>query len=226
MLTVWGRRNSSNVQPVMWAVGELGLNCERRDVGGSFEGLDDPDFRAMNPNGLIPVIQDGDFVLWESNAILRHLARAHGEGSLLPDGARDLALADQWLDWHKTTFAMPIMGLFFQTVRTEPDARDMTAIAKAGEAAAKVLAMLDTHLDGRDFMAGSRLSTADLPIGTAVNRYMNLPLIERPALPNVEAWFARLQDRPAFQEHIAIPFGANPTEWLDYERGVSSAEEP
>ena len=217
MLTIWGRRNSSNVQPVMWAVAELGLKYERKDLGGSFGGLDSPDFVAKNPNGLIPVIEDGDFVLWESNAIIRYLARGYGRHSLLPDIESDIARADQWMDWHKTTFAIPILELFHRTVRTEPDRRDPSVIAVAVEAAAQVMKMLDAHLAGRDFMVGGRLTMADLPFGTAVNRYKNLPA-DLPGFTNVDAWFARLRDRPAFLEHIAIPFGTNPAEWLQFER--------
>jgi len=186
MLTIWGRKNSSNVMPVMWALGELGLAHERKDVGGSFGGLGDPAFRAINPNGRIPVLQDDDFVLFESNAILRHLARSHGKGSLLPDDLHDLALADQWLDWHKTTLSEPMTALFWGTVRTEPAMRDAGAVAKAADATAKTLSILEAHLKGRSFMVADRLTLADLPLGTLINRYLRLP-IDRPDFPGIQA---------------------------------------
>lgn len=220
MITIWGRRNSSNVMPVMWTVGELGLPHERKDVGGSFGGLDTDAFAKMNPNRQIPVLQEGSFILWESNAIVRHLARVHGVGGLQPETEADLAHAEQWMDWQRNVFAAQIGDLFMGTVRTEPGKRNPAQIAAGAEALGRSLKILDDHLASRQVMVGDRLTIADIPIGTLLFRYFNMP-IDRPALPNVEAYYARLQQRQAYKTHILIPFGRNPAEWYMLERGIS-----
>ncbi len=217
MLEVWGRRNSSNVITVMWAIGELGLPHRRYDAGGSFGGLDSPDYLAMNPNGRVPTIKDEGFVLWESNAIVRYLARRYGQGGLLPDDERRIALADQWLEWCKTTPYPDYIGLFWGIVRTPPDQRKPQMIAARRAALVKSLRLLDRQLAGRAFVLGDRLTMADIPMGAMAYRYFNLP-IERPDFPNLAAWYARLCERPAFQEHAMIPFGRGPKEWLKLER--------
>lgn len=218
MITIWGRPNSSNVMPVLWAVAELGLPHRHEIVGGSFGGVATADYKAMNPNGRVPLLQDGDLTLWESNAIIRYLARAHGEGSLLPDGPRDQAHADQWMDWQKTTLTGPMIDLFWKTVRTEPPLRDPAAIAAAARATENAMALLDAHLEGRDFVVGNRLTMADLPLGALVNRWCGLQ-IDRPVLRNLEAWYARLKERDAFRAHVMIDIGTTPAEWYRTEFG-------
>ena len=220
MITIWGRRNSSNVMPVMWTIGELGLPHDRKDVGGSFGGLDTDAFAKMNPNRQIPVLQEGSFILWESNAIVRHLARVHGVGGLQPETEADLAHAEQWMDWHRNVFALQASAIFFSTIRTEPPKRDAAAIARQAEALGKSLKILDTHLDGRDFIVGDRLTIADIPIGAVLYRYFNMP-IDRPSLSNIEAFYTRLQQRQAYKTHIMNPFGRNPAEWYMLERGIT-----
>lgn len=217
MLEVWGRRNSSNVIPVMWAVGELGLAHRRHDVGGSFGGLDSPDFLAMNPNGLIPTIDDDGFVLWESNAIVRYLSRRYGAGGLLPDSEAEIALADQWVEWCKTTPYPPYIEMFWGIVRTEPMGRDPGFIEDRRATLVEALRLLDAHLADRAYIAGDRLTMADIPAGPIAYRYFNLE-IERPELPNLAAWYERLCDRPAYREHAMIPFGRNPADWYLLER--------
>ncbi|MDF1749930.1 MAG: glutathione S-transferase family protein [Alphaproteobacteria bacterium] len=219
MLTIWGRKNSSNVMPVLWAADELGLTYDHKMVGGSFGGLDTAAFKAMNPNQRVPVLQDGDFVLFESNAIVRHLARSAGQGSLLPDGLQAQAHADQWLDWHKTTLTLPMIDLFWGTVRCEPEQRNPDLIAKAKAATDKALAILDDHLAGRDFMVMDRLTLADIPLGALVYRYYQLQ-IEHQDFQNLTAWYARLQDRPAYQKNVMIPFGTTLAEWNELERAL------
>ncbi len=217
MLEVWGRRNSSNVMSVMWAVGELGLPHRRHDVGGSFGGIDRPDYLAMNPNGRVPTIEDEGFVLWESNAIVRYLSRRYGEGGLLPQGEAHYALADQWMDWCKTTAFPLFIEVFMATVRTEPAKRDAGRIADVAGRLGQALGILDAHLAGRPYVVGDRLTMADIPFGPMAYRYYNLE-IARPDLPNVSAWYERLCERPAYREHVMIPFGRDLAEWTRLER--------
>lgn len=217
MLEIWGRRNASNVMPVMWAVGELGLPHVRHDVGGSFGGLDAPAFLAMNPNGRIPTIDDDGFILWESNAIVRYLSRRYGQGSLLPDTEQDRAFADQWMEWFKTTPYPDYIDLFWAIVRTEPALRDRDSIAALARTVGDRLRVLDAHLARHPYIVGQRLTMADIPFGPLVYRYVNLD-VERPDLPNMTAWYERLCTRPAFQDHVMFPFGSEPAEWYGLER--------
>jgi glutathione S-transferase len=221
MLEVWGRRNSSNVMPVMWAIGELGLPHRRHDVGGSFGGLDQPDYLAMNPNGRVPTINDEGFVLWESNAIVRYLSRRYGEGSLLPPDELQCAIADQWMDWLKTTITPHFIELFWALVRTEPANRDPGRIAASAERLGKALGILEARLADRAYVVGDGLTMADIPFGSTIYRYFNLE-VARPELPNVTAWFERLCERPAYRQHVMIPFGRNPAEWYRLERETGS----
>jgi glutathione S-transferase len=216
MITIWGRPNSSNVMPVMWAIAELGLDHRLELVGSSFGGVTTPAYLAMNPNGRVPLLQVGDFTLWESNAIIRYLVRLHGAGSLLPDNPEDQALAEQWMDWQKTTLTGPMTDLFWRATRTEPPLRDPAAIASAARATEQVLSVLDSHLAGRDFVVGARLTMGDLPLGALVNRWYGMP-IDRPTLPNLQSWYERLKERPAFRTHVMIDIGTTPAEWYKTE---------
>ena len=217
MIEIWGRRNSSNVIPVLWALAETGAAFRRHDVGGSFGGLESPEYRAINPNGLVPSLVDGDVAMWESNAIIRYVAAKYGSGGLWDDDPARRSLADRWLDWAKTTANPPAMGLFWATVRTEPAARDGAAIAKLTEATAKVCQFLDAHLAGQPYLAGDHLTMGDLPLGALAHRYFQMD-VERPDLPHVRAWYERLCARPAYAAHCMLDFGANPGEWLALER--------
>jgi glutathione S-transferase len=225
MLEVWGRRNASNVMPVMWAIGELALPHVRHDVGGSFGGLDTPAYRAMNPNGRIPTVRDNGQIVWESNAIVRHLSRRYGRGSLLPDGEQDYSTADQWMDWHKTTVYPPSIELFWAIVRTEPAHRRPGRIARLAEAAGRALGVLEDHLAHRAYILADRLTMADIPFGPMIHRYLALD-IARPGLPHIEAWYDRLCIRPAFREHVMFPYGGTPAEWYRLEREGASGAGP
>jgi glutathione S-transferase len=208
MLKVWGRKTSLNVQKVMWTVGELGLGHERIDAGGNFGKLDTPEFAGLNPNRLVPVIDDDGFVLWESNAIVRYLAERYGRGTLAPEGRHAFARADQWTDWATTTLFPDIIATcFLGLIRTQAKDRDTAAIAAAAKRAGDKLAVLDRHLDGRAFICGDTLTMADIVVGTHMYRYFNLP-IERPALGNVEHWYRRLAERPPYQAHVMVDFEA------------------
>lgn len=217
MLEIWGRKNSSNVMPVMWSVGELGLEHIRHNAGGTFGGLDSDEFGRMNPNRKIPTIKDDGLVLWESNAIIRYLCSQYGKGTLWPNDTAKLALADQWMEWLKTTAFPQFFPVFFQLVRTSPEDQDLALIEKKAGALGQTLQILDHWLSDRQYVAGEALTMGDIPAGAMAYRYYNLD-IERPTLPNLASWYQRLCDRPAYQQHVMIPFGTSPEEWLALER--------
>jgi glutathione S-transferase len=208
VLKVWGRSGSINVQKVMWTVGELNLPHERIDAGGAFGLIDTDAFAALNPNRKVPVIDDHGFALWESGAIVRYLARKYGQGSLLPDNEHGVARADQWMDWAATGLYGDIVGtIFMGLVRTPEPERDPKAIAAGALRAGEKLAILDGVLKNRSYITGDRLSIADIGVGVQMYRYFTLP-IERPKLPNVESWYARLAERPAYRTHVMIDYMA------------------
>jgi glutathione S-transferase len=204
MLRIWGRQSSINVQKVMWTLAELGLAHERVDAGGRFGGLDTPAYAAMNPNRLIPVIDDGGVVLWESNAIVRYLAARYGTGGLWPADPAERAGADMWAEWIGTTI-MPHLGVaFWQLVRTPEADRDHAAVARAAQAMGPLWQRLDDHLGDRRFVAGDRLTIGDIPAGCAFYRYVSLA-IDRPSLPNLQLWYQNLKARDPYREHVMIP---------------------
>ncbi len=204
MRRIWGRTNSINVMKVLWACEELALAYERIDAGGPFGRVKDPEFLAMNPNGLIPVLEEDGFVLWESNAILRYLGEAHGTGSdLWPQEARARALADQWMDWQQTTAQAAMGPAFVQMFRTPPERRDEAVIRRSVERAAEVFPVLESHLARHPFVAGNRFTLGDIPIACAVYRYLHMP-IARPELPALAAYHERLLARPGYVRHVAV----------------------
>lgn len=205
MLKIWGRRNSINVQKVMWAVGELGLPHERIDVGGAFGGLDAPEFRAMNPHERIPVLRDGDVIMWESNAVIRYLAAKYGQVSLWCVSDSERALADAWMDWMLTTLYPDFIRVFWGLVRTPPSKRDDRAIGAAVLRLNKSFQHFDSCLDERNHIVGDGLTMGDIPVGATLYRYFALEM-DRPKLPNVERMYDTLLERPAYREHVAVPF--------------------
>ena len=204
MLKIWGRNNSINVQKVLWTAAELGLRHERVDVGGAFGGLDTDAFAAMNPNRRIPVLEDGEFVLWESHAIVRYLARTYGERALMPRDARAEGLVDQWMDWTNGTLLAPLTVVFWGQIRLPADQRDRAAEEQAALQLGDLFAMVDASLAGRDYLLGDRLTAADIPVGAAAYRWYGLDL-ERPDLPNVRAWYQRLAGRTAYRSQVMLP---------------------
>jgi glutathione S-transferase len=206
MLKVWGRNTSINVQKVMFAVGELGLDHQRFDFGGQFGGLDTPEYGLLNPNRLVPTIEDKGLVLWESNAIIRHLAQRYGRGTLSPADELTFARADSWMDWSLTTIYNEIITTcFLQLIRTPARERNLGLVETAAYRAGEKLGVLNQQLNGRSYIVGETLTIADIAVGTLMYRYFNLP-ISRPSLPNVEGWYGRLLRRPAYQEHVMIDF--------------------
>lgn len=210
MITVLGRRNSANVQKVMWSLGELRLPYQRNDVGGSFGYPED----YANPNQVVPTIKDGDLVVWESGACVRYLARTYGAGSLWPEDPAQLALADMWMEWHRSDIALAFFPLFQMLIRDMPSTPE--TIARLTANCGRIFGQLDTQLQGRDFICGNTLTMADIVNGAIAFRYMTLP-IERPELPAMQAWYARLADRPAYRKHVMIEYGRNIDEWNAHE---------
>lgn len=204
MLTIWGRRNSINVQKVLWCCGELGLNFRRIDAGREFGGNDTPEYRQLNPNGLVPTIDDDGFVLWESNAIVRYLAAKHGAHILYPTDLRSRFDIERWMDWHATTLWPALRPVFFGLIRTLPEQRDAAAMRAAQEEAERAFSILNRQLSGREFITGDTFTIADIPLGIATYRWFALE-IDRPSLPDLEEWHRRFQARPAFLAHVAGP---------------------
>jgi glutathione S-transferase len=203
MLTVYGRATSSNTQLVMWAIGELGLAHERRDYGGMFGKTDTPEYRAMNPMGLVPVLRDGALTLFESGAILRYLAARYGRELFWPADPARRAQLDVWAEWGKVTLAPAMTAIFLRTARTPPARRDSKAIAEAVAAAESLLTILAARLGDGLWLAGADFTYADLACAYHLYRYFNLP-ISRTANPAIAAYYARLQDRPAFRVHSMV----------------------
>ena len=205
MLRIWGRKNSINVQKVMWAVGELGLSHERIDAGGQFGGLNTDAFGKMNPNRRVPVIDDDGVVIWESHAILRYLAAKYGSGSLWPVDAAARSQCDMWMDWTLADLQSAFIGLFWSFWRTPEPQRNLRLIQQQLTRSNVLFQLLDKHLDGRKFITGDQLTMGDIPAGAQLYRYFNLS-IERPALPNVQAWYARLRERDSYRTNVMISF--------------------
>jgi len=204
MLKLWGRRNSINVQKVIWTCEELGIPYQRVDAGLQFGVNKTPEYLAKNPNGLVPTLEDEGFVLWESHAIVRYLARRHGLGRLLPADDRVAADADRWLDWHHTTVWPVMQPVFWNLVRATPEQRDMKAVEAGRLKMIDIMAIADRWLADRPYFAGDAFSIGDMPLALVNWRWTNLP-IERPRYASVDAWFDRISERPAFRAHCMLP---------------------
>jgi len=205
MLKIWGRRTSSNVQKVMWLVGELGIEHERIDVGGPYGQLDSPEFKRLSPHAKIPVLEDGELVIWESHAILRYLAASYGKDRFWPADPAERAAADKWVEWAQTTLLRSFSDVFWGYYRTPEQDRDPAFIKGAVERLNGDIELLDGYLAGQRYLLGDQLSLADIPTGMALYRYFEMD-IARPSLKNVDAWYAELQTREAYREHVMVPF--------------------
>ena len=204
MLTIYGRTNSINVQKVMWAVEELGLEHERIDAGGAFGGLDSAEYGAMNPNRRIPVLRDGETVVWESQACVRYLASKYGSNGLWAEDPAERSLADRWMDWKVTTLQPLLHIMFWGLVRTAEAERDMVAIGRAAEDIGPVWRILDEHLSESRYVAANHLTMGDIPLGCAWWRYVNLDIV-RPSFPNIDLWYQALKARDAYRRHVMLP---------------------
>ena len=203
MLRIWGRVNSVNVKKALWAAEELGLKYERIDAGMQFGVNKTPEYLEMNPTGLVPTIEDDGFVLWESHTIVRYLAAKHGAGTLCPADLRARADAERWMDW-AITFQGAMRNVFWGLIRTPPEKRDPKAIEEGRQKSAELLAIPEALFARNKYVLGDSFSMGDIPLGCEVQRWMRVP-IERPPFPNVEAWFGRLCERPAFRKCVDLP---------------------
>jgi glutathione S-transferase len=201
MLTVWGRINSINVQKVLWTLAELGVAYRRIDAGMKFGVNDTPEYKAMNPTGLVPTIDDDSYVLWESNAIVRYLAAKHAAAGLYPEDLRARFAAERWMDWQAVAFNTAITPIFVGLIRTPEDKRDLAAIEASRMKTEDCLAILDAALADRPYLNGDAFTAADIPAGAGASRWYKLPVARAPR-PNVERWLARLGERPGFRTHV------------------------
>ncbi|WP_211461103.1 glutathione S-transferase family protein [Collimonas silvisoli] len=201
MLKILGKASSINVRKVLWTCDELGLPFERADWGSGFRATDTPEYLALNPNAMVPVIRDGDFVLWESNAIIRYLATAYGDGALLPAAPRARAKIEQWMDWQATELNNSWRYAFVALVRKNPAYADQAALEASVTSWTKHIAILERQLASTGaYILGDAFSLADVPLGLSVNRWLMTPL-QHPEFPAVAAYFERLSQRPAFLRH-------------------------
>ena len=204
MLRILGRLSSINVQKVVWCADELGLAYERSDVGGSFGGNKTPEYLALNPNGLVPTIDEDGFILYESNAIVRYLAGRYSKGKLWPEDLRQRADVDRWMEWLSTSLVPAMRDAFWQLIRTPEDKRDRAAVEKSRADTERLMGILDAHLAKREFMTDNGFTAADIVVGCAAHRWLHLPL-ERSARPNVERWYARIKSRAGAQQVLSQP---------------------
>ncbi len=206
MITVYGRSTSSNVQIVMWAIGELGLEYQRHDIGHSHGGNDTPAYLAMNPMGLVPTIRDGDLVMWESGAILRYLAARYGDDRFWPRDPAIRGPLDMWAEWCKTEFGPTFnYRVFVPMVRVAPSRQDKAAIAKAIEATKPLARMLDRRIGAGPWLAGDDFTFADILTGNLLYRYFEHDF-DKTRTPNLRAYYDRLRGRPAYLEHNCVSY--------------------
>ncbi len=208
-LHIWGRLSSLNVRKVVWAAQETGVAFTRSDAGMAFGVVNTPEYLAMNPNALVPTLQDGDLVLWESNTIVRYLcakygATKDGSNTLYPQDLAHRFDAERWMDWQQTTLNRAGGAAFVQLIRTPPQQRDAAAIAQSVAAMQPLLEQLDQHLSTRTHMAGDAFTMADIPVACDIHRWFGLPR-DRTPLPHLERWYASIQARPAVRGVLELP---------------------
>lgn len=201
---IWGRLSSVNVQKVVWCCDELHLDYERIDAGGAFGIVSTAEYLAKNPNGLVPLLEEGDFRLTESNAIVRYLAATHGEALLWPRDLRARADVDRWMEWQATEYTPGMTQAFRNLVRTPPEKRDLAAVEVSRARCEVLTRLLDRHLEGREYLATGAFTPADIVVGCAVHRWLGLPLAREPR-PNVERWYAMLRARAGARQVVTLP---------------------
>lgn len=203
-MKIWGRENSSNVRKVLWCAEEIGLRYDHVPAGGAFGIVDTSEYRALNPNGLVPCLEDDGLVLWESNTIVRYLARQYGSAPFAPDDPRRWAAAEKWMDWSLFALAGPFRDVFWNMVRRGPEDRDEAAMERGRARSAELLQMVDAALGREPWLSGADFGVGDIPLGCIAYGWFEMP-IERPAMPHLEDWYARLKDRPAYRKAVMTP---------------------
>ncbi|MBO1747904.1 glutathione S-transferase family protein [Stenotrophomonas indicatrix] len=204
MLKIWGRRNSSNVRKVLWCAEEIGLPYESIEVGGSHGGTQSPEYMAMNPNGLVPVIEDHGLPLWESNTIVRYLSARYSLGTLYAEDPMERAQAEKWMDWSTSRMAPLYSELIWGIMRTAPADRDEVRINAAIVRAGDFLALPNATLARQPWLSGETFAMGDIALGSLIYAWFELP-IQRPDLPHLAEWYARLCERPAYQRGVMSP---------------------
>ena len=204
-ITLWGRQSSFNVQKVLWVLDILQVSYEHIELGGKFGGLETREFQALNPHRKVPVLRDGDLIIWESHAIIRYLAAQYGASTLWRDRPSDRSFIDRWIDWAATRLQPDFMALFWGHYRTPEPKRDARAINAARQACVQNYALLNHHLSTNAFLFGSHLTLADVPVGATLYRYFNMG-INVPQPPDLLAWYERLCAIESYQRQIMVPF--------------------
>lgn len=211
MLNIWGRISSINVRKVVWCAQELGLDFQRTEAGGNFGVVQTPEYLALNPNAMVPAIDDGEGAervrLWESNVIVRYLCARHSHGAMYPSALPARFDAERWMDWQQTTLNPAGRHGFLQLVRTPPAERNIALLESSVIQTEALFAMLDAHLGRRPYLAGDAFTMADIPVGCEVHRWFGLPAGEyrRPVWHNVERWYAELLSRPGARGVLDLP---------------------
>ena len=200
MLTIWGRENSNNVRKVLWCAAELELSYSHINAGGAFGKVNDELYRSLNPNGLVPLLQDDDFVLWESNTIVRYLC-AKQASDFYPSDLQARANAEKWMDWTTSTLADPFKAVFWGIVRTPADQQNWDSINAGRQACIDALKTVEQALAEQSYLSGQAFGMGDIPLGCFIYAWFEMP-IERPAMPHLEAWYQRLQQRPAYRKAV------------------------
>ncbi len=204
-IKIWGRTSSGNVKKVLIVCDELGVGYDRVDAGLHFGVVDTPEYRKLNPNGKIPTIEDGGFVLWESNSCCRYLCMKYGGEKIYPADPATRATIDRWLDWQLSVL-IPVEGpVFSGTIRTPVEKHDKAAIAENAKKLAPAYGILDVQLAGKQFLAGDRYSLADLILGIFTHRYLHNTFIEHPDFKNLTAWYERMRVLPVYKKHVDLP---------------------
>jgi glutathione S-transferase len=203
MLRIWGRISSVNVQKVVWCCDEIGLPYERVDAGGTFGRTKTPEYLAMNPNALVPVIEDEGFILYESNAIVRYLAAKHSAGKLWPEDLRKRADVDRWMEWLSTSWVPSMRDAFWQLIRTPEAQRDLAAVERSRSEGEKLAGILDAHLANRGFVTDNGFTAADIVVGCAAHRWLSLPIRREPR-PHLQRWYDSLKSRPGARQVLSL----------------------
>jgi glutathione S-transferase len=205
MLELWGRRNAYNVQKPLWLLAELGLEFRHHDIGSKRGDLDSPEFLALNPQARIPVLRDGDAIVWESNSVLRYLANRFDASALYPSDPGQRSQVERWMDWELASLQPAFIGLFWGYYRTPAQKRNAAELDAARLRCTQVFAAMDRQLASRDYLAGERFSLADIACGVCLYRYFNMGLaVEQPL--RLMDWYHRLSQRAAFRNIIVQPF--------------------
>lgn len=204
MLTIWGRITSINVRKAAWAAEELEIPYQRIDAGGAFGLTKTPEYLSMNPNSVVPTLVDGDFTLWESNVVVRYLCAKHSLGNLYPENLQERFNAERWMDWQQTTFSPSGRDAFWQLIRIPGPEQDTKKIEASIASTNILLDRFEDHLSRHAFVAGPKLTMADIPMACEIHRWYGLP-IERTPRKHIEAWYEKMSARPASKKVLTYP---------------------